>query len=235
MENNTVNVNNFNAFLSKANEVLSCNAECQKQKKLETLEQKYLDAKTNLVTAPNQVQSTYKNFLIYSQGDEVYNEYIDTTLEKKAELIIDSFKSNFYDALDHAKTLFETYNGLLLNFMHVVELHTKLVKENAELSLMVKNKSSDVLTNDRKTYYEDQSIDSLTFFYIIFLIVYVIIVLAFAAFIFVFPSATPRKKQIFILIFLIIYPFISTKIFIYLIKIYNTIVSVLPHNVYKNI
>lgn len=232
---NNIDVNKFNDFLDNANKVLSCDSTCQEQKKKNLLKKKYLEAKTNLITAPNQVETSYKNYLTYSKGDSAYNEYQEKQLQEKAEMVITTFKSNFNDGIESAKTSYDTYSGLLLNFAHIVELYTKLVKENKLLTLEVKNKTSDVLTNDRKTYYEDQSIDNLGFYHKILMFFYIIFVIVFAVSIFVFPSTSTKGTLIAILVFFLIYPFICVRIFKFLYHIKDTIMGVLPKDVYKDI
>lgn len=235
MNQNNIDVNKFNEFLDSANQALSCDSKCQEKKKISELKKKYLESKTNLLTAPNQVETSYKNYLTYTQGDTAYNEYLDNNLAEKADNIINIFQSNFSEAIKSAGESYNTYSGLLLNFSHVVELYTKLLKENVLLELEVKNKTSDVLTNDRKTYYEDQSIESLHFYYIILMIIYIIFLLGFAVSIFMFPSTSSKSSLVAILIFFVIYPFICIRIFKFLIEIYNKIIGVLPSNVYKDI
>ena len=53
----------LNDFLNNANNILSCDADCQEQRKKSDLKKKYLEAKTNLLTAPIQVETSYKNYL----------------------------------------------------------------------------------------------------------------------------------------------------------------------------
>jgi hypothetical protein len=238
--NNTDNINNFdmskfNDFVNNANAALSCDADCQAGRNQDDLKQKYLAAKTNLLTAPAQVQTTFKNYLTYSQGEDAYNQYNETELENKAKEIVKTFKTTFQEKLQDIKLLLGTYEGLLLNFTNIVDLYSKLLKENKMLALEVKNKSSDVLTNDRKTYYEDQSVENLYFYYFIMIILYIIILIVFAVSIFIFPSDTPRKTHIIMLAFLIIYPFISTWLLLFVIRIYNRIIGVLPTNVYHDL
>jgi hypothetical protein len=131
--------------------------------------------------------------------------------------------------------LYDTYSGLLLNFNHVSDLYIKLVQENTKLELEVKNKFSDVLTNDRKSYYEDQNIDNLRFYHKIFMGLYIIILIVFVVSIFMFPSSLSKGVLFAILIIFIIYPFVCNKIFLFLFNIYNSILNVLPKNVYKDI
>ena len=232
---NNIDVNKFNDFINNANKVLSCDSKCQEQKKKNNLKKKYLEAKTNLLTAPIQVETSYKNYLTYSKGDSAYNEYRDDELQKKAEIVVTTFKSNFNDGIEKAKSSYDTYSGLLLNFAHIVELYTKLVKENAVLTLEVKKMTSDVLTNDRKTYYEDQSIDNLGFYYTIIMVVYVICLIVFTVSIFMFPSSSSKGTLFGILLFFIIYPLICVRIFNFLYHIKDTIMGVLPKDVYKDI
>ena len=232
---NNIDVNKFNDFLDNANNVLACDSNCQEKKKKDELKKKYLEAKTNLLTAPNQVETTYKNYLTYSKGDSAYNEYRENELQKKAETIILTFKSNFKDEIEKAKESYDTYTGLLLNFTNIVELYKKLVKENGALTLAVKNMSSDLLTNDRKTFYEDQSIDNLAFYHTIILIIYIIFLIGFAVSIFVFPSTSSKGSRIAILLFFIIYPFICIKIFTFLYHIKDIIMGIFPKDVYSDI
>ena len=232
---NKIDVNKFNDFLDNANNALSCDSKCQEQKKKNELKKKYLEAKTNLLSAPNQVETSYKNYLTYTQGDTAYNEYQENELQQKAETIVITFKSNFSDGIQKAKESYDTYSGLLLNFAHIVELYKKLVNENSQLTLALKNKTSDVLTNDRKTYYEDQSIDNLIFYHTIILVVYIIFLIGFAVSIFLFPSTSSRASLLGILVFFIIYPFICVRIFKFLYHIKDIIMGIFPKDVYSDI
>jgi len=232
---NNIDINKFNDFINNANSALSCDADCQDKKKTNELKKKYLEAKTNLLTAPVQLETSYKNYLTYTKGDDAYNEYHEKELQEKAKIIVSTFKTNFSDGIEQAKESYDTYSGLLLNFSHVVELYEKLVKENKKLALAVKNKSSDVLTNDRKTYYEDQSIDNLNFYHTIIMVIYIIFLIGFAVSIFVFPSASSRKSLLGILVFFIIYPFICVRIFKFFYYIKDTIMGIFPKDVYSNI
>jgi len=232
---NTIDINKFNDFINNANSALSCDADCQDRKKKNELKKKYLEAKTNLLTAPVELETSYKNYLTYTKGDDAYNEYQEKELQKNAKMIVSTFKSNFSDGIENAKESYDTYSGLLLNFSHVVELYENLVKENKELELEVKNKSSDILTNDRKTYYEDQSIDNLNFYYKLIIVIYIIFLIGFAVSIFLFPSATSKKSLLAILLFFIIYPFICVRLFKFFYYIKDLIFGVLPKDVYADI
>ena len=245
MSTNNMSVDKFNDFINKATEVLSCDSKCQEEKKRVDLKHKYLESKTNLLTAPSQVETSYKNYLTFTKGDSAFNEYKEHQLEIKAEKTAEIFKGTFHEAIENTKTSLKTYTGLLLNFTHVVEFYESLKKENVALSLEVKDTTSDLLTNDRKTFYEDQKIDSLYFYYKILLFIYVIVCgfyvnwTLFKLYKRMGEKGEPLKNRILIPLLLLIvfsiYPFLTTTIFYYIFKLYNLLISMLPKNVYTTI
>jgi hypothetical protein len=245
MSTNKISRHKFNDFIDKASEILTCDSKCQEEKKRVELEQKYLESKTNLLTAPSLVETSYKNYLTFAEGENAYNEYRERELESKAKTIVEAFKNNFQEEVAKAKTLLKTYTGLLLNYTHVVEFFGTLKKENALLNLEVKNTTSDLLTNDRKTYYEDQKIDNLYFYYKILLFIYLIVCGSFLIWTSVGmfrrmgAKGEPMSKRImvplFILFLFVMYPYFITSIFSHIFRLYDFIVSLLPKNVYKTI
>ena len=123
---------------------------------------------------------------------------------------------------------------MLINFKNVVELFLKYKKENKELFKELKEESNDVLTNERKTYYEDQQIDTLKFYYFYFILtIYIIVVLCFGIFSLMYSSQSSFLKKLAIFIGLIFLPFISTYILGFIISIFYKIYNIIPKNVYK--
>ena len=94
---------------------------------------------------------------------------------------------------------------------------------------------SDIVTNDRKTYYEEQGIESLKKYYIIIFIFYVVVVVSYIICCFVIPTNLSIGKKIVIFLLLIIYPFISSWLLTQIIHLYNKTTELLPKNVYTNI
>ena len=229
-----IDVGKFNDFINKASELLSCDESCQREKKQVQLKEKFLKAKVNYMTAPAQVETSYKNYLTYTEGDVAYNEFNKKVLSEKARELAKQFASEFEEQIQKAKSLVSTYDGLFVNFVHVVEYYNELVRKNNAMSLGLKNKSSDIVTNDRKTFYEDQKVDSLYFYYRIILFIYLIVLISYAVSIIFRPADMGRKKQTIILVIFIIYPFIAARLFLYVGDLYEKLKTVLPKNVYKN-
>jgi hypothetical protein len=224
---------NFNSLMDQASQAMSCNSECQKQKTIDELKQKYLNAQTNLATAPEQVSSSMKNYMLFTDGKPAYNDYLDKTLETTATQIATKFKTKFKEDAGKMVSNVKTYAGLLTNLKNVEELYAKYKLENVRLIKQLKDDTSDVLTNERKTFYQDQGIDTLKFLYSYFLItIYVICVIGFGVLNFVFPSKLDLKVRVGILLGLLILPFVCTRILAFIINIFYKIYSVLPKNVH---
>jgi len=228
-------LDNFNELMNQANQIITCGPSCMQQNKSQQLEQNYLDAETNMVNAPQQLFTAKKEFITYTKGENGYNQYIDSQLQEKADEIAKTYQTKINNDITKIKTQLKTYNGLLLNFTNVYDLYKKYKVENAMLEKKLKGKTSDTLTNDRKTYYEEQGINNLKFFYIIFLCIYGFIVLVFLLSIFLVKTSVKFSIRIVIFVLLVIYPFVCYWIFHLLYKFFIYIKSYFPKNVYNNL
>lgn len=233
-QQNNLNITRFNNFISQATDLLSCDDTCQRNKQEATLKESVLNAEINLATAPTQVETSNKEYITYSQGEAAYNNYIINKLTVEAEKNAQSFSTDFNRAAESTKTFINTYYGITQNVDHLQEYYNALLKENKVMTLQLKNKFSDVVTNDRRTFYEDQKIESLYFYYEIMIFIYFIACVSFAISSVLRPSIIGRKTQFIMLIFFLIYPFVCTRFFLFLGTIYDNVVSLLPKNVYKN-
>jgi hypothetical protein len=226
----------FNSLIDQAAEAITCDANCQKQKKTDELKQKYITAQSNLARGPQQVETARKNYVIYNKGEPVYNQLVETELTKKATMISTFFENNFNEESKNVLSDVKTYSGLLSNLKNVFELYLKYKQENVELTKKLKEETNDILTNERKTYYQEQGIDNLKFYYYYFLlIVYVICVILFGVFNFIYPSQMSGKIRAAILVILLILPFISTWILGKLVMMIYGIYGLLPTNVHKTL
>ena len=223
----------FNELINKATEAVMCGPDCQKEKTANDLKQKYLNSKTNLKTAPSQVQVAAKNYYIFTKGEGGYNEYREQELTDKAEQIATEFKNNFDVDVSKITTEIDTYNGLAINFENVFELYTKYKMENTELEKELKDTVSDILTNDRKTFYEDQGIENLNYYYSFIRTIYIIVAIGFSISLFFVANQFSFFKKIVIILLLSLYPFISTRLLSWIIQLYYVVVNALPKNMYR--
>jgi hypothetical protein len=231
---NQFDLNKFNTVMSQASDAILCNSDCKRKREAEKLKQNYQNAQTNLASASNQVQVAQKNYVTFTQGTPAYNELQDNQLQQQAQIIADKFNENFNEETVKIRSQINTYNGLLINFKNIFDLERKYREENRELQKELKEETNDVLTNERKTYYQDQNIDSLKFYYYYFLLsIYIIFVICFAAFSLMYPSQTSWKVRLALLIGFIALPFISTWILGKIIYLIYEAYNLLPKNVYN--
>ena len=224
-----IDMNKFNTLISQASDAVLCDSECRKQRETDKLKQNYLNSQTNLASASNQVQVAQKNYVTFTQGASGYNDVLETQLQDKAQEIADKFTEYFQNDSKEITTQIDTYEGLLLNFKNVAELYLKYKTENVELIKDLKNETNDVLTNERKTYYEDQKIGGLKgFYYYILLGIYIIFLIGFLK----YPSQTSFRVKFVSIVGFILLPFFSTWILGRFIALIYTVYEMLPKNVY---
>jgi hypothetical protein len=228
-------MNQFNSLLQQSQKAMLCGPDCQKAEAAQTLQQKYLDAQVNLQTAPIQLQQAAKKYITYSQGQAGYDDYLNSELQKKADAIIATLKSSFANSLNSAKILSNTYSTQVINSQYASQIYEKYLTENAALESNLKDNSYDIFTNDRKTYYEDQGIDSLKWWYALFFRLYFLLVIAYIIIFFFSTSNFSIISRLLILLGLIIYPFIAPRIFTFFVHLYYRFVSILPKNAYLHL
>jgi hypothetical protein len=230
------NIDKYNSFIEKAQKAIMCDSNCQKQKTADELKQKYLASEANLASADNQVYVAEKNFLTFTEGELSYNNKQQEKLHKKAKLIISKYKDNFNKDIKQIRSKIDTYSGITMNVKNIIELYSSYKEENDELSKKVKDNTSDVLTNERKSYYESQGIDSLKFYYYyILLLVYVILVIIYIFNSFLYKSQLQWKTRFGILFVLLLLPFISSWILAFIINIIYKCYELLPKNIHLHI
>ena len=238
----SVLLSKFNTMIEEAADAITCDSNCQAIKKGNNLEQNYLNAKTNLKTAPDQLFASRKQFVIFNQGEPAYNDMIDAELNEKADTISAFFAQNFNKEADKATVDVDVYSGLLKNLKNVVDLYLKYKKENAMLTKEIKQETNDILTNERKSYYQSQGTDFLKAVYSYFLIgVYVLLVVIYFGFaVKTYFADTAKWKLLWktigvTLVSMIVLPFISAWLLSTFISLLYNIYGLLPKNMHVSI
>jgi len=225
----------FNTFIQQASDSITCNSDCQKEREAEKLKQAYLDSETNLASADSKLADAREKYLVFTEGSSVYNEMVESELQDEAELIANTFSDNFDEEVVKIQTQIDSLDTVVTSYDYAVELLRKYKLENKELFNELKDESNDVLTNERKTYYENQQIDSLKFYYLYFLIgIYVICVICFVIFSFIYPSQLSSIAKLLTVGAFIVLPFFSTWILGMIIFLAHKAYNLIPKNVYKN-
>jgi hypothetical protein len=225
----------LNDILNKTISSMQASPETQRKQTQEDLEQKYLDSQTKLQTAPLELEKNKKNYYVFRNGEAYYDTMMETELKKKAEQIKQQISEKFSEETSNAKTMNSYYNTELINSKNTTELYEEYLKRNVDLEKTIKNSHGDVLTNDRKTYYETEAIDSAKLWHKFLMGCYYILVVAFLISIFVSDSEMSRIKQLVILIALVLYPFIIDTIVTWFLSGYTTLQQDASRNVYLDL
>lgn len=229
----TFNLNSFNAFLQKAQETISCDQECQRQKTEQQLKDKYQSAQANLMLAEPQYEVAKQAYYTYVDGPNGYSDMLEKELDGKASQQASKFRDTIQNAVNKIESDITTYNGILINYSNLVDLYQQYVRDNATLEKQYKDNANDVLTNERKTFYENQQIGRLNMFYKILWVVYIVVVLAFFAVSMFRSSNTSLTTRMGMGVFFVILPFFSTWLLGMVVYLSSFLFNLLPKNVYK--
>jgi len=225
-----INLDKLNKIADSVAENVTCGPECQKGKTGEELRIKYLNAKTNVDTAPGQLDDAAKKYYLFVGGEQGYSEYMEKELGARAKKITDAYRERMNALIKDAESRTSAYDGLYKNVANIYELHDKYRLENVDLELKLSDTTSDAITNDRKAYYEDQGVDALDYYYSYEQYAYCIIAVIVLALLVTNDLITMPKKIGFSLI-IIGYPFVSTYILSFFIGLWQKLYNWLPKNV----
>lgn len=200
--------NKINQMISQSADALTCGPNCQKTRKTEQLQQKYLDAQANVNTAPAQLDAAAKNYFTYSQGTAGYNKYVASQATMSANSVVAETTSAYSSAVQNVEELTKTYENLNTTYNNSFDLYKKYLTENAELQASISEINTDTVTSDRKTFYESQGLDHLNAWYSFLKWIYIFIVVVYFIGLLLTKSSYTLFTRILILIAFIIYPFV---------------------------
>jgi hypothetical protein len=235
LQKQQINQDQINDLLNKSSEALLCGPDCQKTKITDELKQKYLDAETNVQIAPTKLEQTKKNYYVYKEGRPFYDNMLEEELKQKAEKISELLGESFNEEVSSALTMNQYLNTALINSEYTSELFKKYASENQELKLQLRNSRGDILTNDRKTYYETDALNQLELWYKFWWYIYYILILVFTIALVVSPSQLTMIKKVVIFVLLLFYPYYIDYIVRWVQGIYKNIYNSLPKNVYNDL
>lgn len=229
--------NQINQLLAQSSQALLCGpgTECERAKRSEELQQKYLAAQTNIQSAPYQAQEAEKNFYTYTQGDAAYNTMKTKRLQTEAENKTNELHVSFNEKINNAIEMNDTLSSLTKNYQNVLELYDNYVEENAILKQKLLNIKTDIVTSDRKTYYEVQNYDILKTWYIIWRWIYFILLVGFGIGIFLTKSAYSIWAKLGLFTLFALYPYFIDYVVLYSLKAGVNFSSLLPKNVYTTL
>jgi hypothetical protein len=223
-----------NNLIAVGTAAVTCDAACQAQRLTDSYYKAYQDAQTTLNTAPQNLDTAYKNYIINSQGQAAYNQIVEKSLTSQVAKIAQDLSTNFFGAMADAVALNDAYNASLTNYNNSQELYSNYEATNKGLQNKIDNASNDIYTNDRKSYYNSQEIGGMMKWHIVFRWIYIIVLVSFVLCMFFVKSLFRVRTQVYIFIALFSYPFLARPVLLYLFGVLQWIGAQFPRNVYLN-
>ena len=229
-------VDKVDAVLAESANSLTCGPDCQAQENINNLRQIYLDAELNLQTAPTTLSVAEKNYLVSVLGEAGYVDYMTTRYTVQANQIGDKITSSFEKVATESTKLIDIYESLYTNYDYLEDLYNNYTTVNTDLKKDINQSTGDVVTSDRKTYYESQNYNYLKNWYTVYKFVYIVIIIIFIIFLFFRKSEYSFVSRVFILILFILYPiYITQSVFWIWNHVILRIWELLPSNIYKSL
>lgn len=228
-------VDHFNTLLDQANERNACDPQCQYLKKSAELKEKYMLSIQNKKTSSHQIEEAQQNYIVFTKGQPVYDEVLDEELTKKAQKIGKQIETSLGKETKQIVTDIHSYNALLLNYTNLIDLYKKYKADNIRIKTKIKEEGNDILTNERKTFYENQGQTTLNTFFYVLTVLYIVSLVAFLIFVFVFPSDLKLMTKLGIFAGLIVLYFVCPYILSFIISILHLIYNAVPKNVHLSV
>ena len=219
-------------FIEQAGKILTCGPECQQTKTNNEALKAYQKAQLSLFEGPSELEDTSKTYHTLTQGEEYADKFSEDRLKDLANQVGNTYLEVFDDIVETSKSLSHLYESNLINYSNSQNLSSTVEKENQDQSELLTETQNKASTSDRKTYYENQEVEGLQYWYRFYYYIYILIVITFLVSMFVVNSEVPFKRQVYILIALVLWFFFGDKAIKFTIKFIKDIFGLIPENVY---
>jgi lipopolysaccharide export LptBFGC system permease protein LptF len=155
------------------------------------------------------ILDTERDYYVFVNGENEYNEYIDNKLSLEADNIINRYKDKINNYKTNNEKLLDEINLINENGENTYDLYNEYKKDNN----LVKNKyntyKSDVFTNFRKSYYQTNEYEKILKKYNYYFIFYYLFCFIYIFLLFVFGFKKNSFKNIILfIIFVLLQPFL---------------------------
>ena len=208
------------------------------ENKVDLAKQKYITAKNVAKNAPEELRKAKRDYFIEATGSkQKWTNVQIATYKNKAkqeqQILIDTHKTE----MKNIRSTLNSYKNNYNNKQILIDYINKLKKENNTLKKELDGITSKVSVNQRKVWYETNQINNIDYWKIFAQTIYIIIVVIYIGFFFYkklwkINSKRNHYVDISLLIFFIIWPFISNSISILFIYLINWFLGKIPIDPY---
>ena len=226
--------------LNSLAKLVTCDAECQRSKQLETLRQRFDYWTRTLQEAPDEVAQTEQAYVTFDKGAEAYNLLIfgrNTQTAADAQAKADKLHATVKEDVDILVQQYTVDSQVAYRVQEVLIMKTA---EYVKLKQAENQLDQDKSTLGRKVAYEDGDLTKLQFFHRALLFFYYGVLFVYIVFGSYFSKAQYRNPAVWIILAnYILFPWVAYWVTVQLFTVKNVTQHVLrevPYqNVYRNI
>jgi ABC-type multidrug transport system fused ATPase/permease subunit len=230
----------INELVALANERITCGPECRKDRQTEELRKIYDRSKQELIDAPMNFVKAEKNYLLYSKGENEFNNIMKERTLKTLNDMKKKLSEKHTQFVNDIRVLLNQYNTEYIYSNRINDLYKNVLKENKKYKQDISDFTSNMNMNNRKVFYESEDMESMGFTRIVLLIIYFITLIAILYKIeFIGKELYRSKPVMFVLVVYILIGVFTDWITVFIynmsVKIIRLFENDVPKNVYVNI
>lgn len=180
-----------------------CDTKCLQNKEMKELYDDYKSVKYDL---ENEVDSSKNYYNVSDPGNFNIGTLVNSTTTQK-------IKNTFNKSIGNIQSKIELYKSNISSSNKDIELYNLYYDKNNELLSAHNDNNTNTLTNDRNSYYENETSTTRSFYNNILKYSYILTLLIFFIFVYLVNPTLTTRTFLFLLIIFIIFPIIFYHIF----------------------
>lgn len=224
-----------NKYLQESVDLLNCDNACQQRIRAEKKLELYKKAQDDEIVITDDLDENLSGY--YTVADEVDSdmEARENILNEIGDQVATEYQNVFNSLSQNTTSLLGIYNNSQNNYDNTLTLDDMLTNQNDEIDNNIINAQSDVATNNRKSYYENQELEYLQKWNTFYFYVLLIILITYFISIWTVTGNVDFKLTIGIFVVLVLWYFFGKGFLIEGIRWVRTIISWFPKNIYLNL
>jgi hypothetical protein len=221
----------INENIAKANN--SCDYDCMMAKQQSEIKNAYLNAEINLKTAPEKFAEAEHNYLLNRDGPKKYTELLIERYGKNADNEIKKLNDEHDRIMEEVSLGNAKIENQQVQIANSTNYNDMLVSTQSRVLTETETAENNATVSNRKVYYMEGEIQSLSWWYYLVRNLYWICVFVWVlVYVLYYRQFNTRSIIIFVLIFA--YPFFMVWLFVQAHSLYKYILSFIPRDIYLN-
>jgi hypothetical protein len=221
----------INDITTKANN--SCDQDCMMLRQQNELKKAYLDAERNLKTAPEKFAQAEHDYLLNKEGKSKYTNLLTNRYGKNADQEILKLKDEHAMIMGEVSSLSSKIVNQQVQIANSTNYNDMLVSTEKSVQNELENAEQGAAVSNRKVYYMEEEIQSLSWwYYLVRNLYWICMIVWLLVYVLYYRQFNTRSIIIFVLIFA--YPFFMVWLFVQAHSLYKYMLSFIPRDIYLN-